>query len=46
MLNDTLAIALSNIMSYEKIGNKEVLVKPSSRLIKELIALLNTHGFV
>ena len=46
MLKDSLAIALSNILGASKIGRNEVLVKPSSKLIKEVLTLLNANGYL
>jgi len=46
MLKDSLAIALSNILGASKIGRNEVIIKPSSKLIKEVLSLLNANGYV
>jgi small subunit ribosomal protein S8 len=46
MLKDSLAIALSNILGAEKIGRNEAVIKPSSKLIREVLALLNANGYV
>jgi len=46
MLKDSLAIALSNILSASKIGRNEAIIKPSSKLIKEVLSLLNANGYV
>ncbi len=45
MLKDSLAIALSNILGAEKIGRNEAIIKPSSKLIKEVLSLLNANGY-
>ena len=46
MLKDSLAIALSNILSASKIGRNEAIIKPSSKLIKEVLSLLNANGYL
>jgi len=45
-LNDPLANALSKIMNAEKIGKKEVILKPSSKLMKSILTIMNKHGYV
>jgi small subunit ribosomal protein S8 len=46
MLKDSLAIALSNILGASKIGRNEAIVKPASKLIKEVLNLLNVNGYL
>ncbi len=46
MLNDTLANALSTIQSYELDGKMDCEIKPYSKLIKEVLDLLNKRGYV
>ena len=46
MLNDPLATALSKIRNYEKIGRKECLVLPASKVMKKVLELLNHHGYI
>jgi small subunit ribosomal protein S8 len=46
MLNDPLAAALSKIMNAERKSKKEVLIKPSSRLIKSVLTLMNEHNYI
>ena len=45
-LNDPLANVLSKIHSYEKIGKKECILKPVSKLIKNILDLLNKEGYI
>ncbi len=46
MLNDTLAAALSKIMNAEKVGKKEVVIKPASKLIKNIFSIMNEHNYI
>lgn len=46
MLNDTLSNVLSNILNYERLGNKECTISPSSKVIKAVLDLLNQHGYI
>ena len=46
MLNDPLANVMSNILNYEKIGNKECLVRPASKIIKKIIDVMNEEGYI
>jgi small subunit ribosomal protein S8 len=46
MLNDPLAAALSKILNAERIGKKEVVVKPASKIIKKALELMNDNNFV
>ncbi len=46
MLNDPLAAALTKIMNAEKVGKKEVEVRPASKLIKKVLTILNDHSYV
>ena len=46
MLNDPLANALSKIINYEKVGKKVCLIKPSSKIVKEVLTLMNTNGYI
>lgn len=46
MLNDPLATALSKIQNYERIGRKECLIMPASVIIKKVLELLNTNGYL
>jgi small subunit ribosomal protein S8 len=46
MLNDPLANVLSKVLNAEKIGQKEVMIKPFSKLIKDVLKVLNEEGYV
>ena len=46
MLNDTLATALSAILNKEKIGKKECLIRPCSKIIKEVLKIMNENNYV
>lgn len=46
MLNDSLAAALAKIINAEKVGKKEVIIKPASRIIKKVLAILNEHNYI
>ena len=46
MLNDPLANMLSMIIRAEEKGKSEILVKPVSRVIREVIKLMHDHGYV
>jgi len=46
VLNDSLANALSMISHYEIVGKKEVLVKPVSKIIRQVLGILNKYGYV
>lgn len=45
-MNDPIASALSLIMNAEKVGRRECLLKPRSRLLKQLLTLLQHHNYV
>ncbi|MCP3681149.1 MAG: 30S ribosomal protein S8 [bacterium] len=46
MLNDPLANALSVIMNAEKIGKEECMIKPISKTIKKVLAIMNENTYV
>lgn len=46
MMNDILAATLSNILNQEKIGKKECLVHPSSKVITKVLTLLNKYRYI
>ncbi len=46
MLNDTLANALSGIVNYDKVGKKQYLVHPASRITKRVLTIMNEQGYV
>lgn len=46
MLNDPLAATLSKMLNAEKVGKREVLVKPASKMIKLVLGILNDNNYV
>ena len=46
MLNDTLATALSRIRNAEKIGRKECMVMPASKVIIAALGIMNAHRYI
>jgi len=46
MLNDPLANALSAILNAEKIGKKECLIRPSSKIIKTILKIMNENSYI
>ena len=46
MLNDPLANVMSMILSNELIGKSELLVKPSSKIIKEVLRVMKDNGYI
>ncbi|MBI2647684.1 30S ribosomal protein S8 [Candidatus Woesearchaeota archaeon] len=46
MLNDTLANMMSLIFNNELIGKSECLIKPSSKLIKEVLKVMKEKGYI
>lgn len=46
VMNDSLASALSHIVNCEKVGKKECLIKPVSKLILEVFKILQDKGYL
>tara|TARA_Y100000310_G_C20681443_1_gene816182 strand:- start:1887 stop:2276 length:390 start_codon:yes stop_codon:yes gene_type:complete len=46
MQNDPLAAALAKISNAEKVGKREVLLKPASKMIKTVLTLMNDHNYL
>ncbi len=46
MLNDPLAAALTKIINAERVGKREVIVKPASKIIKKVLLLMNEHNYI
>ncbi len=44
--NDTLANSLSYILNMERIGVKECVISPSSKVIKEVLRVMHESGYV
>ena len=45
-MNDTLSAALSKIMNAERIGKKDCVLRPVSRIIKSVMQIMNEQGYV
>ena len=46
MLNDPLAAALTKIINAERVGKREVVVRPASKMIKKVLELMNEHNYI
>lgn len=46
MLNDPLANALSLILNNEKVGKSECMIKPTSKVIKEVLRVMQENGYI
>lgn len=46
MLNDPLAATLAKVLNAEKVGKKEVIVKPASKIIKKIFTLMNEQKYI
>lgn len=46
MMHDTLASALSNVLSAEKIGRDFCIVKPFSKMLKDVLTIMNQKGYL
>ncbi|MBS3111694.1 30S ribosomal protein S8 [Candidatus Woesearchaeota archaeon] len=46
MLNDPLANVMSHILNCEKKGKNECLVKPDSKLVRQILTLLKTTEYI
>lgn len=46
MLNDPLAATLAKIINAEKVGKREVVVKPASMMIKRILTIMNENGYI
>ena len=45
-MNDPVAAILSNILNQDRLGRKECLVHPASKIVKGILTLLNESGFI
>jgi small subunit ribosomal protein S8 len=45
-LNDPLANVLSNINNYERIGKKELIVKNNSKIIRQVLEVMQQEGLI
>ena len=46
MLNDPLAATLTKMLNAERVGKKEVVVRPASKMIKKILTIMNEHNFI
>src|SRR3989344_7268134 len=46
VLNDPLANTLSTVANAEQIGSAQCLVKPASRFVHAVLAILNAHHYI
>ena len=46
MLNDPLANLMSMILNSESIGKSELLIKPVSKVMKELLKVMKENGYI
>ncbi|MBI2103020.1 30S ribosomal protein S8 [Candidatus Woesearchaeota archaeon] len=46
MLNDPLAAALAKIMNAEKVGKREVVIRPASKMVKMILQLMNERNYL
>ena len=46
MFNDPLAAAIGKIYNAERVGKREVQIKPASRLIKTVLGILQNHRYL
>ncbi len=45
-MNDTLAVALSNLLNAEIIGRSEFLIKPVSKVTRQVLEIMNKQGYI
>jgi small subunit ribosomal protein S8 len=45
-LNDPLSNVLSQINAYEKVGRKELITKSNSKIIKQVLTLMQEHKYL
>lgn len=46
MLNDPLAAALTKVINAERVGKREAVIKPASRMIKRIFTIMNEHNYI
>jgi small subunit ribosomal protein S8 len=46
MLNDPLAAALAKILNAERVGKKEVVIKPASKMIQKVLSIMNENHYI
>ena len=46
MFNDPLAAALVKVLNAERVGKREVVIKPASSIIKRVLTIMNEQGYI
>ena len=46
MLNDPLAATLSKILNAERVGHREVVVRPASKIMKTVLTIMHEHNYL
>lgn len=46
MQNDPLAACLAKLFNAERVGKREVLLRPASRMVKTILGIMNDHQYV
>jgi len=46
MFNDPLAATLAKVMNAELVGKKEVVVRPASKIIKQVLRLMQDYNYI
>ena len=46
MLNDPLAAALTKVINAERVGKREVVIRPASKMIKKVLTIMNEHHYL
>ncbi|MFC1723516.1 30S ribosomal protein S8 [Nanoarchaeota archaeon] len=45
-INDPLSNALSKILNSERVSKKQVIIKPTSKIIKQVLDIMNEEGYI
>lgn len=45
-MNDPLANTLSGILNYDKVGKKQFMIHPASKIIKRVLTIMNEQGYL
>ena len=46
MLNGPLAAALTKVVNAERVGKREILIRPASSMIKKVLSIMNDHNYI
>jgi small subunit ribosomal protein S8 len=46
MFNDPLAAALVKVLNAERVGKRDVVIKPASSIIKRVLTIMNEQGYI